>query len=120
MSTANKLRTPDIGAPVFTSEGEPFGTVKEIHGSYFKIDVPMAMDFWLKRDFIAEAKPDRVSLTLHRDEIHDHRLAGPGLEHPGNPEILESAEVLRENELVREEVSPEAAKARAGLFETLR
>ncbi|MGE0601086.1 MAG: DUF2171 domain-containing protein [Dehalococcoidia bacterium] len=120
MSTANELRMPDIDVPVYASDGGQVGHVREVHGDYFKIDVPMAMDFWLKRDFIADATPERVTLTLHRDEIHEHRLAEPGLEHPGNPEILESAEVLRENEIVKEEVSPENAKARAGLFETFR
>ncbi len=119
-NAANKLRTPTIEAPVFTRDGEQFGYVKEIHGSYFKIDVPMARDFWLKRDFIASESPERVTLTLHKDEIDGHRLAEPGLEDPGNPEILESAEVLRENADVHEAVDIQRVRGRAGLYETFR
>jgi hypothetical protein len=117
---ANMLREPKVEAPVFTREGEQFGYVKEVSGSYFKIDVPMARDFWLKRDFIGEVTTERVLLTLHKSELEDHRLAEPGLEDPQNKEILNSAEVLREHEALKEEIGPDQAKAKAGLFETLR
>ncbi|MGB4860927.1 MAG: hypothetical protein WBO97_00570 [Tepidiformaceae bacterium] len=117
---ANRLREPDVGATVTTVDGKECGTVKEIHGAYFKISVHMGRDYWLKRDFIKETTPDRVTLTLHNDAIDEHRLAEPGLEDPMDPEILESAEVLRESEVLKEEVSLDAAKARAGLYQTYR
>ena len=118
-STANRLRTPTIGAAVNTINNEHVGSVKEIHGDYFKVDVAMGRDFWLKRDFIADGTPELVTLTIGKSEIDAHRLAEPGLEHPEDPEILNSAAVLREHAAL-EDVSPvDEARVRAGSFGTL-
>lgn len=118
-NTANRLRTPTVGAPVKTKDNEHVGTVKEIHGGYFKINVTMGRDFWLKRDFIADETPSLVTLTIDKKEIDEHRLAEPGLEHPTDPEILNSAEVLREHDALKEVGPLNEARSRAGLFETL-
>ena len=40
------------GLDVFTRDGTRLGEVKELRGEYFKVDAPMAPDYWLSLDCI--------------------------------------------------------------------
>lgn len=108
---------PIIDTPVTTSDGKQFGYVMELHGSYFKIDVPMARDFWLSQEYIAESSLDSVVLTLRKDELDEHRLAEPGLEtsETGDLSVLSSAEVLTQREHMEHELEEQRDRMRAGL-----
>ena len=46
---------PHEGAEVLTADGELLGTVGEIQGSYFKVEVPRRQDYWLPTTIISSA-----------------------------------------------------------------
>lgn len=46
------------GQPVYDTEGNELGTVKEVRGSYFKVDAPMAPDYWLRSSALSAAGAD--------------------------------------------------------------
>jgi hypothetical protein len=66
------------GCPVFTSDGEQLGDVKEVSGDYFKVDAPMARDYWLSCDRVSSSADDRVVLNLTKDELGGYKLEAPG------------------------------------------
>ncbi len=66
-----------IGAEVFTSDNDKLGTVREIQGHYFKIDVPMQPDYWLPMDCIGSVSGDRVHLTFAKDRLGDFKTDTP-------------------------------------------
>ena len=114
---ANQANEPIIDTPVTTRDGEQFGYVKELHGSYFKIDVPMARDFWLSQEYIAENTLDNVILTLRKDELDEHRLSEPGLDasDPDDGGVISSAEALAQREHMERELEAQRERMRAGL-----
>ena len=69
---------PQIGARVVTLDGEPVGRVKDVEGTYFKVDVRWGRDFWLSFDELHECAPDRVSLVLVKNQLDDYKLSRPG------------------------------------------
>lgn len=46
------------GQPVYDADGNELGTVKEVQGSYFKVDAPMAKDYWLRTDALSATGAD--------------------------------------------------------------
>lgn len=109
-----------MDTPVSTSDGVQFGFVKEIHGSYFKIDVPMGRDYWLSQEYINDSTLDMVTLSLRKDELDEHRLSAPGLEdvdaETEDGGILSSAEVLTQREHMERELELQREKMRSGLI----
>jgi hypothetical protein len=73
--------TPVTGTPVFTSDGDELGKVKETSGGCFKVDVTMQPDFWLGMDAVSEVTTSRVLLSIPKDRVGDFKLEGP--EHSG-------------------------------------
>ena len=67
-----------IGAPVFTQDGEEVGSVKEVRGRYFKVDVPMAPDYWLPLDAVRGNESGRVTLSANRDRLDGMKVGDPG------------------------------------------
>lgn len=117
-SPANDPIEPTEGAPVWTADGVQFGYVKEIKGGYFKLDVPMARDYWLSNAYIAEATPEKVSLTLRQEELDEHRLSAPGLEgqEPNTTEsVISDTDMLAQRERMERELEIQREKMRAGL-----
>lgn len=116
----HKTREPIMDTPVSTSDGVQFGFVKEIHGSYFKIDVPMGRDYWLSQEYINDSTLDMVTLSLRKDELDEHRLSAPGLEdvdaETEDGGILSSAEVLTQREHMERELELQREKMRSGLI----
>lgn len=78
--SANTMFDLTTGCPVFTQDGEQLGDVKEISGNYFKVDAPMARDYWLSRDCILSCSDDRVTLNLTKDSVGDQKMDEPGSE----------------------------------------
>ncbi|MEO8541133.1 MAG: hypothetical protein ABI577_15430 [bacterium] len=114
-----KVREPIMDTPVFTLDGEQFGYVKEIHGGYFKIDVPMARDYWLSTSYIADSTLDRVTLTLRKDELEEHRLSKPGVEVEASERlahdaVISDAEALTQRERMERELEAQNERLRAG------
>jgi uncharacterized protein (TIGR02271 family) len=46
------------GQPVYDTDGNELGTVKEVRGSYFRVDAPMAPDYWLRSDALSATGAD--------------------------------------------------------------
>ena len=54
---------------VVSSDGQELGRVSEIGGGSFKVSAPMVSDYWLKKDYVAEAKEGSISLSLTKEEL---------------------------------------------------
>ena len=77
MTTMNDSMMPIQGATVTTADREKLGSVKEIVGDCFKIDAPMARDYWLASDTIATVTGNDILLRLRREEINDVKISEP-------------------------------------------
>jgi hypothetical protein len=66
-----------IGAEIFTSDGDNLGTVREIHGPYFKVDVPMQPDYWLPMASISSGAGNRVVLSFPKERLGDYKTTLP-------------------------------------------
>ncbi len=66
------------GTMVLTSDGEELGTVKEVRGAFFKVDAPMARDYWLACEIVSADLPlGGVRVMFTRPELDEHRLGEP-------------------------------------------
>ena len=66
--------SPAIGCDVYTADGSKLGTVKEVQGIYFKVDAPMAPDYWLACECIrGGSMGDRVDVTFAKDDLSTHK-----------------------------------------------
>jgi hypothetical protein len=107
-----------LNTPVVTLDGDQFGYVKELHGGYFKIDVPMGKDFWLSTAYIGDQNMDRVTLTLRKDELDEHRLEAPGLEHQesaGSAAVIDDQTMLSQRERMERELAQQNERLRSGI-----
>jgi hypothetical protein len=114
--TAPKVHEPVVDAPIFTLDGEQFGYVREVHGGYFKIDVPMARDYWLSSSYIGDATLERVTLTLRKDELEEHRLSAPGLEtQESSSGVIDDQAMLTQRERMERELEQQNERLRSGI-----
>jgi hypothetical protein len=66
--------TPAIGCEVFTVDGDKLGTVKEVQGTYFKVDAPMQSDYWLSTECVrGGTTASRVSVTFPKSELDTYK-----------------------------------------------
>jgi hypothetical protein len=67
------------GWPVFSSDGQHLGHVKEIDAGtgWFKVDAPAAPDFWLPLDAILEQERGVALLKLSHNEVREQKWEGP-------------------------------------------
>ena len=70
-------RTPSVGTLVLTMDGDELGKVKEISGACFKIDAPMAPDYWLGDDLVYDATDGIMRLTISKDMLREAKLESP-------------------------------------------
>jgi len=91
---------PEPGLAVISDDGNRLGKVKEVSGSYFKVDVPMHRDYWLSAELIREEDNEAVVLEVPRKEVSDHRMAEPGIEPEDDPfRRLPHMPVIKDEEL---------------------
>lgn len=64
-----------IGSDIYTSDGSKLGTVKEVEGTYFKVDAPMQPDYWLSSDCVrgGTGASNRVDLTFDKSELDTYK-----------------------------------------------
>ena len=77
---------PQVGAKVISRDDIELGTVKEIDADCFKIDAPMAADFWLGASMIARIEGGVVRLGVNNltlDEVKEDAPGAPGGVHGG-------------------------------------
>ena len=77
MTADRDLQGLTIGAPVLTLDGAKLGTVAAIEGRYFKVDVAMQPDYWLRADAIRSTAGDQVTLGVDKDRLDDYKVATP-------------------------------------------
>ena len=65
------------GASITASDGEHLGTVKEIRGAYFKVDAPMAPDYWLPCDVIAGDSNEGVRVSFAKESLDENKYPEP-------------------------------------------
>lgn len=70
-----------VGARVMTADGQDAGTVKEIVGPFFKVDAPMAPDYWLPASLVRDHDESSITLGADREalggyEVDDDTVAG--------------------------------------------
>ena len=73
----NMSTMPMLGEPVLDNTGEQLGTVKDVRGRFFKVDVAMAPDYWLDQEAIADYASGRVVLAMSKDQVGDHTVDEP-------------------------------------------
>jgi len=109
--------TLSVGAPIYTSDGKRFATVKDVRGGYFELDVPRQRDFWLSATYVDSVNEDAVQLSIDRDQVDEHRLKQPGIERsdaqaPTDDAVLSSDEALAQRERMEREL--QAQRERMG------
>ena len=65
------------GTTVYASDGRELGTVKEVRGTYFKIDAPLARDYWLSCDIVQQAPGGRISVAFTHDLLEANKQPEP-------------------------------------------
>ena len=113
-SPMQQVREPIVDTPVFSQDGHQVGFVKEIHGGYFKLDVPMAKDYWLSTIYIADSSLDRVNLNLKKDEMDEHRLSAPGAEAQDSDAVISDVQALTQRERMERELAEQNERLRKG------
>jgi len=105
-----------VDTSVWTADGQQFGYVKEVRTGYFKVDVPMAPDYWLSTSHIDTSNTERVTLVLAKDELDDHKLAAPGIEPEANgDQVLPASEQLAQRERMERELEAQRNRMQSGL-----
>jgi hypothetical protein len=77
MTTMDDSMMPVEGFNVITAEHDLLGTVKEVTGDCFKIDAPMAPDYWLGSDTIGSINGENILLRLRKDEVNEYKMGSP-------------------------------------------
>jgi hypothetical protein len=75
-----RTQLPDLnpGAEVMTTDGAKLGVVADVSDLSFKVDVRMAPDYWLGRDYVAEATRDHVSMSFPKSDLKAYKQQPPG------------------------------------------
>ncbi|MBX7110231.1 MAG: hypothetical protein K1X87_00050 [Dehalococcoidia bacterium] len=63
-----------VGARVLTADGQDVGAVKEILGYYFKVDAPMAPDYWLPASLIRSSDQSVITLGADREALGGYEV----------------------------------------------
>lgn len=74
----------------------------------------MAKDYWLSTMYIADSTIDRVSLSLRRDEMDEHRLTAPGAEAQDSDAVISDEQALSQRERMERELAAQNERLRQG------
>jgi hypothetical protein len=110
------MHRPRIGDAVYSADGDQFAYVKEVRGDYFKLDVPMAQDYWLACTHISGIADGQVRLRFVKSELDDHRLEAPPLEQVATADagILSNEEMVDQRERMERELAAQRERLRTG------
>lgn len=121
--TSTENKNPEVGCPVVARDGTALGTVKQVHGGYFEIDIPNDPGYWISSVYIESSGADRVRLSLDRRETAEHRLHAPGLSSEEDPHLADVADhIISDEEALaqRERMERELMRQRGGLDSELK
>src|SRR5687767_6409044 len=79
LTQPDPIQKVTVGSPVYTSEGQRIGTVRERRGHLFKVGTPLFHhNFWLPAVAIAEVEPNSpVMLWMDRERVDEHKIKTP-------------------------------------------
>jgi hypothetical protein len=66
-----------IDAEIFTTDGDKIGTVREIRGSFFKVNAAMQPDYWLPMHTVSSVTGGRVLLNFDKNQLGEHKTDNP-------------------------------------------
>lgn len=69
----------EAGAVAMTRDGKKLGTVADVEGRYVKINAPLARDYWLKDDYVAEEAPGCLTFGFDKKDLGAYRVEKPAL-----------------------------------------
>ena len=67
--TDNRGATLTPGARVLSGDRQKLGAVKDVDGTYFKVDAPAQRDYWLSSDDIESIDADEVVLAFDKSTL---------------------------------------------------
>ena len=71
------------GLGVYTKDGKLLGQVDAVGDGEFKVDAPMALDYWLPNDCIESVRYETVLLRIPEGDLSSHkRESGTPVEEP--------------------------------------
>ena len=73
------METIRTGGPVYTSDGDKLGTVKDVLGDTFKLDVTGQPDYWLRTGDILTSAVDRITMRFDKDHLGDFKVDQPAV-----------------------------------------
>lgn len=62
------------GLRVYSKDGKYLGDISELRGGLFKLDAPMAVDYWLSDAEVEKVEHGSVLLGFHETEMREHRI----------------------------------------------
>ena len=96
----------ETGAVAMTRDGKKLGTVADVEGRYVKINAPLARDYWLKDDYVAEEAPGCLTFGFDKKDVGAYRVDKPVL--TADPVTAEDAVLTpREQDEQRERMERE-------------
>ncbi len=77
MTAERDLQGLALGTPVVTLDGAELGSVTAIEGRYFKVDVALQPDYWLRAEAIRSITAEQVTLGVDKERLSDYKVAKP-------------------------------------------
>ena len=68
------MEKPRAGCPVYTSDGDRLGTVRETSAKAFQVDASGQPDYWLPIEEIRTSGIDRIIMRFDKDHLGSHKL----------------------------------------------
>ncbi len=62
------------GLRVYSKDGKYLGDVSDLRDGLFKLDAPMAVDYWLSDDEVEKVEHGSVLLRFGEGELKAHRI----------------------------------------------
>lgn len=62
------------GVRVYSKDGKYLGDVSALREGLFKLDAPMAVDFWLSLDDVEKVEHGSALLRFGEGQLRDHRI----------------------------------------------
>lgn len=68
------MNAPAPGIRVYSKDGKYLGDVTEQRGGLFKLDAPLAVDFWLPVTDVEKVEHGSALLCFPEGELREHRI----------------------------------------------
>ena len=83
MTSTPMDRMPSVGMKVLSRDDVELGKVKEVTGECFKIDAPMALDYWLAGSTVMRVDDGIDHLEVSKLDVDDFKHDEPETAHSG-------------------------------------